>query len=92
MNWIMVLIILRSVCCTGNFIIQRGSTVTWTGDPTDADMNITAIYTVNTPSIDLVEQQLAGRINKRCKPVQTATALPGYTAYDRQTAAAANQF
>ena len=44
-----------------NFIIQRGSTVTWTGGPTDADVNITAIYTINTPSIDLVEQQLAGR-------------------------------
>ena len=44
-----------------NFIIQRGSTVTWTGEPAQADVNITAIYTVNTPSIDLVEQQLAGR-------------------------------
>ncbi|HEY4155026.1 MAG TPA: translocation/assembly module TamB domain-containing protein, partial [Puia sp.] len=43
------------------FIIQQGSTVTWNGRPTDADVNITAIYTVNTPSIDLVEQQLAGR-------------------------------
>ena len=43
------------------FIIQRGSTVTWTGDPKMADIDITAIYTVNTPSIDLVEQQLAGR-------------------------------
>ena len=44
-----------------NFVIQRGSTVTWTGEPTQADVNINAIYTVNTPSIDLVEQQLAGR-------------------------------
>jgi hypothetical protein len=43
------------------FMIQRGSTITWTGDPTKADVNINAIYTINTPSIDLVEQQLAGR-------------------------------
>ncbi|MFI5192957.1 MAG: translocation/assembly module TamB domain-containing protein [Chitinophagales bacterium] len=43
------------------FIIQHGSTVTWSGEPTKADINITAIYTVNTASIDLVEQQLAGR-------------------------------
>jgi hypothetical protein len=43
------------------FIIQRGSRVTWTGDPKQADIDIMAIYTINTPSIDLVEQQLAGR-------------------------------
>ncbi|MDP4131827.1 MAG: translocation/assembly module TamB domain-containing protein, partial [Bacteroidota bacterium] len=43
------------------FVIQRGSTVTWSGDPTQADIDITAIYTVNAPSIDLVEQQLSGR-------------------------------
>ena len=43
------------------FMIQRGSTITWTGDPKKADVNINAIYTINTPSVDLVEQQLAGR-------------------------------
>jgi hypothetical protein len=43
------------------FIIQRGSTDTWTGDHRKANIDITAIYTVNAPSIDLVEQQLAGR-------------------------------
>lgn len=43
------------------FDIQRGSTVTWTGDPTSANINITATYLANIPSIDLVEPQLAGR-------------------------------
>jgi hypothetical protein len=43
------------------FIIQRGSTITWTGDPRTADIDITGIYQVNAPSIDLVQQQIAGR-------------------------------
>ncbi len=43
------------------FDIQRGSTITWTGDPTSANINVTATYLANTPSIDLVEPQLAGR-------------------------------
>ncbi len=43
------------------FVIQRGSTITWTGDPTKANIDITAVYTVNTSPLDLVEQQLAGR-------------------------------
>jgi hypothetical protein len=43
------------------FEIQPGSTITWTGDPRKAEVNITAIYTVSTPPIDLMQQQLAGR-------------------------------
>ncbi|MBS1935327.1 MAG: translocation/assembly module TamB, partial [Bacteroidetes bacterium] len=43
------------------FDIQRGSTITWTGDPTSAQINLTATYSANTASIDLVEQELAGR-------------------------------
>jgi hypothetical protein len=43
------------------FIIQRGSTITWTGDPRTANIDITATYLVNAPSIDLVQQQLSGR-------------------------------
>lgn len=46
---------------TRKFDIQRGSTITWTGDPTSANINITATYIANVPSIDLVEQQLSGR-------------------------------
>jgi hypothetical protein len=43
------------------FDIQKGSTITWTGDPTSAQVDITAIYVSNTPSIDLVAAELAGR-------------------------------
>lgn len=43
------------------FDIQKGSTITWTGDPTSAQVDITASYTTNTPSIDLVASQLSGR-------------------------------
>jgi hypothetical protein len=43
------------------FAIQRGSTITWTGDPTTALINITAAYSANTAPIDLVEPELAGR-------------------------------
>lgn len=42
------------------FDIQKGSTITWTGEPTMANLDITAIYKVEAPPIDLVEQQLTG--------------------------------
>jgi translocation and assembly module TamB len=42
------------------FDIQRGSVITWTGDPKTANIDITAIYYVNTPPIDLVADQLTG--------------------------------
>ncbi len=48
------------------FDIQRGSTITWTGDPKTANIDITAIYYVNTPPIDLVADQLS--IHRRSKP------------------------
>jgi hypothetical protein len=43
------------------FDIQRGSTITWTGDPTTAILDLSATYTANTPSIDLIENEIAGR-------------------------------
>ncbi len=43
------------------FDIQRGSTITWTGDPRTANIDITAIYTVNTSPIDLMQQQLSSQ-------------------------------
>lgn len=43
------------------FDIQKGSTIIWTGDPTSANINITAVYTSNAAPIDLIQQQLAGR-------------------------------
>lgn len=42
------------------FDIQKGSTITWTGEPTTAKLDITAIYKTNAAPIDLVEQQFAG--------------------------------
>jgi len=40
------------------FDIQKGSTITWTGEPTAATLDITAIYKTETAPIDLVEQQV----------------------------------
>ena len=42
------------------FLFKKGSTITWTGDPTSADINLTAVYVANVPPIDLVSQQLGG--------------------------------
>jgi hypothetical protein len=42
------------------FDIQKGSTIVWTGDPTLAQLNLTAIYVANTAPIDLVQDQIAG--------------------------------
>lgn len=36
------------------FIIQKGSTLAWSGDPLKADMNITALYKVKTSAGELV--------------------------------------
>ncbi|MDB5009599.1 MAG: hypothetical protein JWQ06_388, partial [Mucilaginibacter sp.] len=42
------------------FNFKKGSVITWTGDPTSANINLTAIYIANVPPIDLVQQQLGG--------------------------------
>lgn len=39
------------------FDIQKGSTITWTGEPTTANLDITAIYKTEAAPIDLIEQQ-----------------------------------
>ncbi len=41
------------------FNFKRGSTITWTGDPTSADIDLTAVYVANVPPIDLVADQLS---------------------------------
>lgn len=43
------------------FDIQKGSTITWTGEPTMARMDITAVYKTEAPPIDLLEQQMSGK-------------------------------
>lgn len=43
-----------------NFSIQAGSSITWTGDPYDALLDIRAVYKVETSPIELVTNQLTG--------------------------------
>ena len=40
------------------FEIQRGSTITWLGDPLSANANITALYKVKTSPVDLMASQI----------------------------------
>jgi hypothetical protein len=47
------------------FDFKSGSTITWTGDPTSANVNLTAVYVAKVPPIDLVEQQLSGDETER---------------------------
>jgi len=41
-----------------SFKIQKGSKITWTGEPTDATMDITAVYVANTTAVELVQDQI----------------------------------
>ncbi|NEU07718.1 translocation/assembly module TamB [Flavihumibacter sp. R14] len=41
------------------FEIERGSTINWQGEPTSADVDVTAVYVANTAPYDLVESQLS---------------------------------
>lgn len=41
------------------FDIQDGSTIVFSGDPMDAEVNITAAYNANIPPYDLVEKQVS---------------------------------
>lgn len=42
------------------FDIQKGSTITWTGEPTAANLDITAVYKTQAAPIDLLQQQISG--------------------------------
>lgn len=42
------------------FAIAKGSSLTWFGSPFDAEVDITAIYTVKTTVLDLIQDQLTG--------------------------------
>ncbi len=42
------------------FILQQGSVITWTGAPTEANIDLTATYNVNTSPIDLVATEIQG--------------------------------
>jgi len=41
------------------FEIEKGSTITWTGEPTTAQLNVTAVYIANTAPLDLVADQIS---------------------------------
>ncbi|MFL5742906.1 MAG: translocation/assembly module TamB domain-containing protein [Flavisolibacter sp.] len=41
------------------FSIEKGSTIVWTGEPTSAELNLTAIYIANTAPLDLVADQIS---------------------------------
>ena len=41
------------------FVIERGSTILWTGDALNADVDVTAVYTAETAPLSLVQNQLA---------------------------------
>jgi len=40
------------------FEITKGSTITWTGEPTSGKLNVSAVYVANTAPIDLVQDQI----------------------------------
>ena len=42
------------------FDFRKGSTITWSGDPLSAELDITADYLIKASSIDLVENQISG--------------------------------
>lgn len=45
------------------FLIQKGSRIVWTGEPTTAQVDVTAIYVANTAPLDLVIGQTEGDPN-----------------------------
>ena len=40
------------------FDIQKGSKIVWLGEPTNAELNVTAVYEANISSLDLVADQI----------------------------------
>ena len=42
------------------FEIEKGSTITWTGEPMTANLDITAVYKTEAAPLDLLQQQLTG--------------------------------
>ncbi|GAB3639342.1 hypothetical protein GCM10027422_49330 [Hymenobacter arcticus] len=42
---------------TREFIIARGSSIAWTGDPYNADLNLTAVYKIKTAPAELLASQ-----------------------------------
>lgn len=66
-----------------SFDIQKGSTITWEGEPTHAQVDITAMYLANAPAIDLVSDQLSNASSdmrtryKQKEPIQVYLIIKG---------------
>jgi TamB, inner membrane protein subunit of TAM complex len=65
------------------FDIKKGSFLLWTGEPTTADVNITAVYKLETAPIDLLNDQL-GNLNSETRntykqkiPIETELKMKG---------------
>lgn len=41
------------------FEIEKGSKIVWLGEPTQADLDVTAVYVANTSALDLVQDQIS---------------------------------
>ncbi|MEO6290784.1 MAG: translocation/assembly module TamB domain-containing protein [Ginsengibacter sp.] len=61
------------------FIIQKGSRIVWTGEPTTANVDVTAVYIANTAPLDLVQGQIAGdpTIYKQKLPFEVNLGISG---------------
>src|SRR5690606_5687323 len=63
------------------FEIQEGSSITWTGEPTKANVDITAVYKTKAAPIDLVQQQVGSDENsyefKQRLPFNTLLKMSG---------------
>jgi translocation and assembly module TamB len=62
------------------FEVRPGSSIVWSGDPMEADMDMTAMYTVRAPVIDLVADQVgqeARQQYRRALPFQVLLHMRG---------------
>ncbi len=65
------------------FLIKEGSTISWSGEPLEADVNVTAIYIAETAPLSLVQNQLADaeqnviNIYKQKLPFQVLLTMKG---------------
>ena len=64
------------------FTIAKGSSLTWFGSVTDANVDITAIYTVKTSALDLVQDQLAGLSQEERNKYKQALRIQVYLTMD----------
>ncbi|WP_316750891.1 translocation/assembly module TamB domain-containing protein [Pedobacter gandavensis] len=52
---------------TREFKIQQGSNIVWTGEPTSANVDITALYEVDAPAIDLIANEVGDEFRTQSK-------------------------